>query len=100
MGTEFEWQLASQNINYTISDETGELKVKGVDKYLKDFSLSQDDFEANNSQLLVEKAISQLDMVDGIQEPLDKIAQICSYNGNFLFVVTENSNFYLIETKN
>merc|ERR1712159_612773 len=46
--TDFEWQLASQNINYSISDETGELQVKKVEKNLKDFSLSQDDFEANN----------------------------------------------------
>ena len=66
------------------------LKVKSVEKYLKEFSLSQDDFESNNSQLLVEKAISQLDMIDGIQEPIDKISQISSYNENYLFVVTEN----------
>ena len=66
---------------------------------MKDFSLSQDDFEANNSQLLVEKAIAQLDMVDGKPEALDRITQVCSYNGNFVFVITENSMLYLLNTK-
>ena len=96
---DFEWQLLSENVDYSISDETGELEAKTEEKYLKDFSLSQDDFEANNSQLLVEKAIAQLDMVDGKPEALDRITQVCSYNGNFVFVITENSMLYLLNTK-